>query len=181
MQKLRKQLVQLQTSKELPKTSFVESICALPFDSTSYMPSFPKDIEVPKYDKYDGNGDPHDHLRHFYTISTDFMHEDSYLMHFFPRSLRGKSMEWFTKLTPTLKKIEELAQCFIQQYSSNIQHPVTVLDLCQIKQKPGEPFAIYLQRWRSLYSRYPRQVAEAEKIDNFVNMLIPKLYFDLRK
>ena len=53
------------------------------------MLPFPKDIEVPKYDKYDGNGDPHDHVRHFYAISMDFMHEDTFLMHLFPRSLRG--------------------------------------------------------------------------------------------
>ena len=51
MQELRKQLVQSQTSKEPPKNSFVESICALPFDRSLYMPPFPKDIEVPKYEK----------------------------------------------------------------------------------------------------------------------------------
>ena len=38
------------------------------------MQPFPKDIEVPKYEKYDGNGDPHDHVRHFYAINMDFMH-----------------------------------------------------------------------------------------------------------
>ena len=110
------------------------------------MPPFPKDITVPKYDKYDGNCDPHDHVRHFYAISMDFMHEDSSLMNFFPKSLRGQAMEWLTKLTPPLKTFDKLAQHFIQQYSYNIHHPVTVLDLCQIKQKLGEPFAIYLQR-----------------------------------
>ena len=97
------------------------------------MPPFPKDIEVLKYEKYDGNGDPYDHVRHFYAISMDFMHEDSYLMHLFPRSLRGKAMEWFTKLTPPLNTFDKLAQFFIQEYSYKIQHPVTMLDLCQIK------------------------------------------------
>ena len=56
-----------------------------------------------------------------------------------------------------------------------------MLDLCNVKQRSGEPFATYLQRWRELYSRYPRQVLEAKKIDIFVNTLVPKLYFDLRK
>ena len=90
-------------------------------------------------------------------------------------------MEWFTKLTPPLKTFDEISQCFIQQYSYKIQHPITMLDLCQIKQKHGELFATYLQRWRSLYSRYPRQVIEAEKIDIFVKMVILEVYFDLRK
>ena len=109
------------------------------------MHPFPKDIKVPKYDKYDRNGDPHDHVRYLYALSMDFMHEDTFLMHLFPRSLRGQAMEWFTKLGPPLKTFDELAQRFIQQYSYNIEHPMTVLDLCQIKKKPGEPFAIYLQ------------------------------------
>ena len=145
------------------------------------MLPFPKDIKVPKYDKYDGNGDPHDHVRHFYALSMDFMHEDTFLMHMFPRSLRGQVMEWFTKLSPPLKTFDDLAKCFIQKYSYNIQHHVTMLDLCNIKQKLGELFATYLQRWRSLYSWYPRQVPEAENFDIFVNMLVPELYFDLRK
>ena len=75
----------------------------------------------------------------------DFMHEDTYLMRLFSRSLRRKAMEWFMKLSPPLKTFDELAQCFIQQYSYNIKHLVTTLDLCQIKQKQGEVFATYLQ------------------------------------
>ena len=52
----------LSIEKEPPKVSFVESIYALPFGRSLYMVSFLRDIEVPKYDKYDGNDDPHDHV-----------------------------------------------------------------------------------------------------------------------
>ena len=37
IQELRKQFTQLQASKEPPKTSFVDSICALPFDRSLYI------------------------------------------------------------------------------------------------------------------------------------------------
>ena len=77
--------------------------------------------------------DPHDHVRHFYALSMDFMHENTYLMRLFPRSLRGQAMECFTYLSPPLKSFNEIAQLFIQQYSSNIQHPITMFDLCNIK------------------------------------------------
>ena len=60
--KLKNQLAQLQVAKEKPMTSFVESICALPFDRSLYIVPFPRDMEVPKYDKYAGNGDPHDNV-----------------------------------------------------------------------------------------------------------------------
>ena len=79
IQELRKQFTQLQASKEPPKTSFVDSICALPFDRSLYMQPFPKDIEVPKYDKYDGNGDPHDYARHLYALSMDLCMKTPFL------------------------------------------------------------------------------------------------------
>ena len=78
--KTNQHLTQLAIKKEPPKVSFVESICALPFDRSLYMVPFPRDIKVPKYDKYDGNGEPHDHLHHFYALSMDFLHEDTYLL-----------------------------------------------------------------------------------------------------
>ena len=130
-----------------PKTSFVESICALPFDRSLYMIPFPWDIEVPKYEKYNGNSDPNDHVRHFYAFSMYFIHEDTYLLRIFLRSLKGQALEWFTKISPTLKTFDELARRFTQHYSYNIQQPITTIDLATMKQHQGEPFVTYLQFW----------------------------------
>ena len=52
----------LAIEKEPPKVSFIEFICALPLNRILYMVPFLWDIKVPKYDKYDGNSDPHDHV-----------------------------------------------------------------------------------------------------------------------
>ena len=57
------------------------------------MGPFSWDIEVPKYDIYDADGDPHDHVCHFYALSMDFMHEKIYVMRLFPISIRGQAME----------------------------------------------------------------------------------------
>ena len=59
---LKKELQELRLKVDPPKTSFVDSLCALPVDRSLYMVPFPRDIEVPKYDKYDGNSDPNDHV-----------------------------------------------------------------------------------------------------------------------
>ena len=144
IQELKNQLTQLQVSKEQTKTSFVESLCALPFDRILYMVPFPRDIEVPKYDKYDGNGDPHDNIRKLYAHRMDFVQEDTYLMRLFPKKINGQVMEWFTKISPPLKYFDDLVQLCIQHYSYNIQHAITMLDLCNIKQKQGESFVTYL-------------------------------------
>ncbi|WP_233109393.1 hypothetical protein, partial [[Clostridium] innocuum] len=73
-----------------PKSTFnLDSICPNPIDKSVVLVEFPKKVEFPTYDKYDGIGDPHDHVRQFYIMSFSFHHEDSYLMRLFPRSLKG--------------------------------------------------------------------------------------------
>lgn len=109
------------------------------------MIPFPRDVDIPKYDKYDGNEDPHNYIRQFYALSMEFMHDDTCLMWLFPISLNGQATESFTKITPPLKSFDELVKRFIQHYSYNISHPITMLDLCNMKQKVGEPFFTYLQ------------------------------------
>ena len=120
MQTTQQGLQELGLMMDPPKTSFVESICALPFDRSLYMVPFPWDIEVPKYEKYNGNSDPNDHVQHSYALSMDFIHEDTYLLRLFPRSLKGQALEWFTKLSPPIKTFDELARRFTQHYSYNI-------------------------------------------------------------
>ena len=51
LQQINQCLSQLAIAKEPPKVSFVEGICALPFDRSIYMVPFSRDVEVPKYYK----------------------------------------------------------------------------------------------------------------------------------
>lgn len=104
-----------------PKSTFnLDSICPNPIDKSVVMIDFPKKVEFPTYDKYDGIGDPHDHVRKFYIMSFSFHHEDSYLMRLFPRSLKGQAMEWFTNLTPPVKTFKELVERFVQHFAYNL-------------------------------------------------------------
>ena len=81
IQDLEIQISKLKKEQGNPKTSLtIESICSFPFDKNLYMTPFPRDVDIPKYNKYDGNGDPHDHIRQFYALSMDFMHDDTCLM-----------------------------------------------------------------------------------------------------
>ena len=133
--------------KITPKNPFsLQSVCPLPFEKSILEVEFPKKIEFPHYDKYNGNGDPSDHVRQFNVLSLEFSHKDAYLMRLFHGSLKGQAMEWFTKITPPRKNFEELVQKFIQHFSYNLQKPVFALDLCNLKQDQGEPFVTFLQR-----------------------------------
>ena len=138
------------------------------------MPPFPKGVELPKYDKYLGTSDPQDHLWEFGALSMEFIHDQTYLMRLFPRSLGGPAMEWFSRLPSGIKSFDEIATLFLQHYSHNIQHLVTIRDLCNLKQRHGEPFLTFLQRWRQLYTKYSRKIPENEKLDIFLDNLVPE-------
>ena len=129
------------------KTYILDALCPFPFYKNLDMPPFPR-VELPKYDKYFGTTNPQDHLWEFGALSMEFMHNQTYLMHLFPRSLGGQAMEWFSHLPPGIKTFDEIANLFIQQYSHNIQHLVNIQDLCNLKKKVGEPFLTFLKRWR---------------------------------
>lgn len=76
-------------------------------------------------------------------LNFEFFHELACLMRLFPRSLTGKDMEWFTKLSPPLKSFDQIVHRFIQQYSYNIQNFITMFDLYNIKQHQGKPFMTF--------------------------------------
>lgn len=111
-------------------------------------------MEILKFDKYNGKSDPQGHVREFCALCMEFMHEQTYLMHLFPRSLGGQAMEWFSSLPIGINFFEELIQLFLQKYSYSIRHPVTMIEFCNTKHKTGEPFLTFLQQWRKMLSRY---------------------------
>jgi len=144
------------------------------------MPPFPKHFETPKFDKYKGKGDPRDHLQEFYFACLEVAQEDTYLMRLFPKSLSGQAVEWFTHLPRGIKSFDELADKFITHFSYNCEHEISMIDLCNTKQKNGEPFAAFLQRWRALESKLPWQIPKKQFVTMFVTNLNPELAFHLQ-
>lgn len=67
------ELMKKEKSKSTMKLS-LDTICLFPFDKDMYMPHFPKGVAIPKFDKYLGTIDLHDHLREFGALSMEFMH-----------------------------------------------------------------------------------------------------------
>ena len=94
-------------------------------------------------------------------------------MFLFPRSLGGQAMEWFSHLPLGIKTFDDISNLFVQKYLHNIQHPINIWDLYNLKQKVGEPFLTFLQRWRQLYTKYSRKIPEQEKLDIFTDNLLP--------
>ena len=108
------------------KAYTLNALCPFPFDKNLDMPPFLRGVELPKYDKYFGTTNLQDHLWEFGALSMAFMHNQTYLMHLFPRSLGGQEMEWFTHLPSGMKIFDEISNLFVQQYSHKIQHLVNI-------------------------------------------------------
>lgn len=54
-------------------------------------------------------------------------------------------MDWYSHLPGNIKTWSELAQKFISHFAFNIDSDMTMLDLCNTKQKQGEPLVTFLQ------------------------------------
>lgn len=65
LQALRTEITKLKNKDKSPKQYSLETMCPFPFDKNLYMPPFPSRVEIPKFDKYEGNSDPQDHIREF--------------------------------------------------------------------------------------------------------------------
>lgn len=55
-----------------------------------------------------------------------------------------------------------------------------MLDFYNIKQKNGESFMTFLQRWRCLFNRYPRPVPDHKKMGIFIDNLTSEISYRLK-
>jgi len=110
------------------------------------MTSFPPNFKIHKFDKYKGKGDPRDHIKEFFMACQEVSYNDVYLLKLFPQSLTGQALDWFTHLTPsTVNTFPDLAGKFVAHLSYNVKHDLTMLDLCNAKQRNGESFTAYFE------------------------------------
>jgi len=101
-------------------------------------------------------------------------------MRLFPRSLGGQSTKWFAHLPPGIKKFHELMEKFVNHFSYNFEHEISMTDLCNTKQKNGESFVAFLQRWRSLASKLPWPIPKKQLVTMFVTNLNQEMGFHLQ-
>lgn len=146
IEKMQTQIKALQT-KSTKKLYTEQDLCPNPFDKILYMPPFPKHFEAPNFEKYKGKGNPKDHIRGFYVACIEPTYDDTYLIHLFLGNFTRQAMDWYTHLLGNIKSWNELVEKFICHFAFNIDNEITMLDLCNAKQKPGEPLMTFLQRW----------------------------------
>lgn len=157
-----------------------DELCPYLFDKSITSMSFPKHFEMPKFTKYQGKGDPHHHIKEFYMACQEVAYYDNDLLQLFPKSLCGSSLECFSKLPfGVITTFANLLERFVAHYHYNVEKDISMLDLCQAKQKGGESLLDYIQRWRALVGHLPCIVPNTQLVPIFINNLHPKLAYHI--
>ncbi|KAM3291517.1 hypothetical protein P3S67_019806 [Capsicum chacoense] len=107
----------------------------------------PLGFKMPKFEKYDGYGDPVAHLRHYYNQLRGAGGKEELLMAYFGESLSGLTSEWF--VDQDIDKWiswDDLANEFVQQFQYNVELIPDKKSLTSITKKNAESFKEYAIR-----------------------------------
>ncbi|XP_075079275.1 uncharacterized protein LOC142164728 [Nicotiana tabacum] len=82
----------------------------------------PTGLKMPKFDLYDGHGDPVAHLRGYCSKMRGTGGKDKLLMAYFSQSLSGAALEWYTRQDVSKWYIwDDMAQAFARHFQYNIE------------------------------------------------------------
>ncbi|XP_070002646.1 uncharacterized protein [Nicotiana sylvestris] len=134
-------------------------------------------FKMPKFDLYDGHGNPVAHLRGFYSKMRGAGRKDELLMAYFSESLSGSALEWYTRQDHgRWYAWDDLAQAFACHFQYNLEIILDRLSLTKIDKKHNENFRKYDFRWREQAARVDPPMKESELVDYFLQALEPAYY-----
>ena len=101
----------------------------------------PPKFKISDAKKFDGTGDPKQHIRRYLSIAEMKGLDERQTLHAFPLSLTGGASRWYYSLDPSKTKVwNKLVELFIDQFIVNTMIDVTLRDLETTKQGVGETF-----------------------------------------
>ncbi|KAL0292177.1 UNVERIFIED_CONTAM: hypothetical protein Scaly_2601300 [Sesamum calycinum] len=110
--------------------------------------ALPQGIRIPSLMKYNGTGDPKDHLDKFLAKANLLDMSDAGYCKIFSTTLAGKAMTWFNQLpTYTIENFEQLSKHFLYHFSINKRYPKTAPYLFTMVQQEQESLRDYVQRF----------------------------------
>ncbi|XP_033513910.1 uncharacterized protein [Nicotiana tomentosiformis] len=114
----------------------------------------PAGFKMPKFDLYDGHGDPVAHLRGYCSKMRGASGKDELLMAYFSHSLIGVALEWYTRQDACRWYIwDDMAQAFSRHFQYNIEIVLDRLSLTKMQKKPNESFREYRSDGENKLSR----------------------------
>jgi hypothetical protein len=95
--------------------------------------------------------------------------DDKVMVNWFPMALKDAACSWLMNLPEaSISSWSELCQQFIAKFKGTYERPLTLNDLCTVRQGPGETLRKYIQRFSQVRNKIPR-ASEAAIISAFSN------------
>ncbi|XP_070010905.1 uncharacterized protein [Nicotiana sylvestris] len=137
----------------------------------------PSGFKTPKFEKYDGHGDPIAHLKKYCNQLRGVGGKEELLMAYFGESLIGIASEWYMDQDISCWHIwDDLAQDFVRQFQYNIDIAPDRNSLTNLKKKPSENFREYAIKWREQASRVKPLMDEIEMVTVFLQAQEPDYF-----
>ena len=109
--------------------------------------ALPPKFKIFDAEKFDGTGDPKQHVRRYLSIVGMKRLDEKQTLHAFLLSLMGGASRWYYSLDPSKTKVwNELVELFVDQFIFNTMIDVTLRDLETTKQGIGETFSEYMTK-----------------------------------
>ncbi|XP_070036494.1 uncharacterized protein [Nicotiana tomentosiformis] len=126
-----------------------------------------EDYKPPKFEMFDGTGDPKVHLRTYYDKLVEVGKDERIHMKLFMRSLTGDALSWYISQNPK-KWVSwvSMASDFMDRFRFNTENVPDVFYIQNLQKKPTKTFREYATRWRSEAAKV-RPTLEEEQMNKF--------------
>ena len=119
---------------------------------------------MPNIDRFNGTGNPHEHLMHFTLTLGNLANNPNYCLRLFGSTLTGDAFQWYLTLpSGSVKTWDQMLQLFVGRFFVT-ERDVTIADLFSVTQKPNKSVQDYIKRWRQEATRCRQQLPEIEQI-----------------
>ncbi|XP_071926902.1 uncharacterized protein [Coffea arabica] len=152
----------------------------LDYDDLYLFPNvqLPVGFKTPKFNKYDGTGNPKTYLRLFANKLGRPVDDENLPLRLFSESLEGDALDWYSNLKPEkVKTWLDLSNAFIKQYEYNCELAPTRTTLEGTKRRPSEDHKTYAKRWRKIAAKIEPPMTKDEIIRTFIKAHNPP-YFE---
>ncbi|VVA41101.1 PREDICTED: retrotransposon, partial [Prunus dulcis] len=107
----------------------------------------PTGYQPPKFQQFDGKGNPKQHVAHFVETCNNAGTEGDHLVKQFVRSLKGNAFDWYIDLeSDSLDSWDQMEREFLNRFYST-RRTVSMMELTNTKQWKDEPVVDYINRW----------------------------------
>ncbi|MCQ7416412.1 retrotransposon gag domain-containing protein, partial [Salmonella enterica] len=136
-----------------------------PYTKTIDNLRLPTGYQPPKFQQFDGKGNPKQHIAHFVETCENAGTRGDLLVKQFVRTLKGNAFDWYTDLEPdTIDSWEQMEREFLNRFYST-RRTVSMTELTSTKQRKGEPVIDYINRWRALSLDCKDRLSEVSSVE----------------